>query len=428
MVYVSLTSSRAWAQEMDRCDDLAGFRSRFYIPDEVIYMDGNSLGLQSRDAAEELQRTAAEWRDLAIGGWLDADPPWFNLGEDLGRRMAPLVGAAPDEVVAAGSTTVNLHALLGSFYRPGKQRKGILGDELNFPSDIYALRSHLQLRGMDPEEHLVLVRSRDGRVLDEGDIIAHMTSDVAVCVLPSVLYRSGQLLDVAGIAAAANERGILTGLDLSHSVGALPHSLSDWGVDFAFWCTYKYLNSGPGGIAGLYVNRKHFCRSPGLAGWWGSDKDQQFAMSLDFHPAGAAGAWQIGTPGVLSAAPLLGSLRVFADAGIERVRAKSLRLTAYLIDLIDEELSGCNCRVGSPRESTRRGGHVAVEHPEARRVCAALRARGVVPDFRPPHIIRLAPVALYNTFTEVHSVVGQMKEILETREYERFPCEGPPVS
>ncbi len=430
MIQISFDRSLACAREMDLVDDLARFRSRFYIPKGKIYMDGNSLGLLSRDAEKEVERAMREWKEYAIGGWTQGDPPWFYLGEELGRRMAPLLGAEPDEVVAAGSTTVNLHALVSSFYRPREKRTCILADELNFPSDIYALRSQVRLRGLDPDQHLILVPDRDGRFLCEEEIISHMTDEVAVCVLPSVLYRSGQLLDMEKIAAAARDRGILLGFDLSHSVGAVPHLLDEWDVDFAFWCTYKYLNSGPGGIAGLYVNRKHFDREPGLAGWWGSDKREQFDMHLQFCSARSAGAWQIGTVSVLSAAPLLGSLRLFAEAGMDQVRAKSQRMTSYLIQLVDDQLSGepHGCQVGTPREAERRGGHVAVEHPDARRIARALRARGVVPDFRPPDVIRLAPAALYNSFSEVHSVVRQIREILDAREYERFGPDGPPVS
>lgn len=423
-------TDRLFAQELDRADEMKTVRGRFRIQPGVIYMDGNSLGLLSRDAEEELLRILGDWGDMGIEGWLEGDPPWFNLGEELGLRQAAMMGARVDEIVAASSTTVNLHSLLGTFYRPEGDRVKILADDLNFPSDLYAIESHLRMRGRDPARDLVRVPSRDGRFLEEDDIVEAMSEDIAVAVLPSVLYRSGQLLDMGRLAREARDRGIAVGFDCSHSAGAVKHRLSDWDVDFAFWCTYKYLNSGPGGIASLYVNRRHFRQGPAMAGWWGYDKARQFEMNPRFCPARSAGGWQIGTIAVLSAAPLLGSLRIFNEVGIDRVRRRSLKLTSYLIELVDgrlpQELYGC--RVGTPREAERRGGHVAVEHPEAYRITRALRDRGVVPDFRPPNIIRMAPVALYNSFCDVWDAVDHIRDILDTGAYEEYDPRREPVS
>ncbi len=423
-------TTEGFALELDRKDGLRPFRERFYVPQGKIYMDGNSLGLLSRDAEATLLNVLREWKELGIGGWLAAEPSWFYLGEELGKLQAPLVGAAPEEVVATSSTTVNLHSLISTFYRPEGRRGKILADELNFPSDIYALQSQLRLRGLDPAADLVLVKSRDGRTLEEEDIVAAMSEEIALALFPSVLYRSGQLLDIERLTREAHARGIIIGFDCSHSVGSVPHQLSAWEVDFAFWCTYKYLNSGPGGIASLYVNRRHFGRQPGLAGWWGYRKDRQFDMRLEFEPAPSAAGWQIGTINILSAAPLYGSLHLFAEAGIDRVRAKSLQLTSYLIYLVDETLAKppYNFSVGTPREDGRRGGHVAVEHEDAVRICEALRARGVIPDFRPPSVIRLAPVALYNTFHDVWRTVQHLKAIIDRGEHERFHRERDAVS
>lgn len=416
------------ALALDAADELAGFRERFYLPPDTIYLDGNSLGLASRDAEAALLQLLDEWKRLAIGGFLQGEPPWISLGERLGELQAPLVGAYPDEVVATASTTVNLHQLAATFYQPEGRRRKVLADELNFPSDVYALQSQVRLRGLDPAEDLVLVRSRDGRTLEEDDIIAGMTDEVAVVVLPSVLYRSGQLLDLERLTAEAHARGCLIGFDLCHSAGAVPHALSAWGVDFAYWCTYKYLNSGPGGIAGLYVNRRHHGRLPGLCGWWGYRSDARFAMRLDFEAAPTAAAWQIGTPTMLSAAPLLGSLKVFAEAGIERLRTRSLALTSYLIELVDDLPAEMGYRVGTPRDPARRGGHVAVEHRDAWRVCQALLARGVVPDFRPPDVIRLAPIALYTTYHEVWQAVRHLAAVVLDGDLERYSGERGLVS
>jgi len=421
---------RERARELDRQDPLRRFRKRFLIPRGVIYLDGNSLGLLSRDAEAGLQKALRSWRDLGIGGWLEADPPWFYLAETLGAQCAGLVGAAADEVVMSGTTTGNIHALGATFYRPAGRRTRIVADELDFPTDIYALKSLIRLRGLDPAEHLILVPSRDGRTLDEKEIAGHFNETVAMAFLPSVLYRSGQLLDLEFLTRRAHESGVVAGFDCSHSVGAVPHEFDRWNVDFALWCSYKYLNGGPGATAFLYVNRAHFERGPALAGWFGSVKERQFDMSLDFEPARNAGGWQISSPSILSSAPLLGSLAILREAGIAAVRKKSLQMTRFLIEMTDELLAPepYGFSVGTPREESRRGGHVALVHPEGWRISEALRARGVIPDFRPSDIIRIAPVALYNTHTELWTLVRHLREIVDARDYERFPTERKPIS
>jgi len=418
------------ARRLDRDDPLKKFRKRFFARPGTIYLDGNSLGLLSRDSRAALEKTVRSWEKLAIRGWLEADPPWFYLAERLGARCAPLVGAEADEVVLSGTTTVNIHTLVNTFYNPEGKRTKIIADELDFPTDIYALKSVLNLRGLDPAGHLVLVRSRDGRTLDERDIVRLFDETTALVFLPSVLYRSGQLLDMEFLTARAHEKGIPIGFDCSHSVGAVPHDFDRWGVDFALWCSYKYLNGGPGATAFLYVNRKHFGKEPALAGWFGSAKDRQFDMSLEFTPAPDAGRWQISSPSILSAAPLIGSLDIFEEAGMPAVREKSLKMTRFLMDMIEAvlvpELYGFS--IGTPREDGRRGGHVAIVHPEGMRIAEALRVRGVVPDFRPPDIIRVAPVAFYNTYTELWSLVRHLREIIDKREYEGFPAERKAIS
>lgn len=281
------------------------------------------------------------------------------------------------------------------------------------------MQSQLRLHGLNPEQHLIRVGGRDGQTLAEEDLIAAMTDEVALIVLPSVLYRSGQILDMKRLTAAARECGIPIGFDLCHSIGAIPHQLHEWGADFAFWCNYKYLNAGPGGVGGLFVHRKHFGRMPGLAGWFGSDKSVQFDMEHHFTPAGDAGAYQIGTPHLLSLAPLIGSLEIFAEAGIGPIREKSLRQTRYLMELVEEELAGMGFSIGNPRADHRRGGHVSLVHPEAVRICKSLKEKGVIPDFRAPDVIRLAPVALYTAYTELWEAVQQLKWIMEEKDYER---------
>ncbi|WP_236561054.1 kynureninase [Pontibacillus sp. HMF3514] len=409
--------SREFAKELDAQDALSVYRDEFYIQPETIYMDGNSLGLLSKRAEKSVLELLESWKTLGINGWMQGDHPWFYLSEKLGKMSASLVGAKAEEVVVTGSTTTNLHQLVSTFYKPKGKRTKILADELNFPSDIYALQSQLKLQGYDPDHHLIRVKSRDGRLIDEDDIIGNMHEDVALVVLPTVLYRSGQLLDIERLTKEAHKRGILIGFDGCHSVGAIPHEFHKWGVDFAYWCNYKYLNSGPGGVASLFVHEKHFGEVPGLAGWFGSDKEKQFDMEHTFSPAGDAGAFQIGTPHVMSVAPLLGSLEMFEEATIEKVREKSLRSTRYLMDLIEAELSSNGFVIGNPKEDENRGGHVCLEHPEAARICKSLKDHGVVPDFRAPNVIRLAPVALYVSYEEVWETVQIMKRIMDEKLY-----------
>jgi kynureninase len=418
------------ASRLDRNDPLNRFRLRFHVPPGTIYLDGNSLGLLSKDAERAVNGTLADWRGLGVRGWLEADPPWFTLAEEMGARCARLVGADADEVVMSGTTTVNIHSLANTFYRPSGARTKIIADELDFPTDIYALKSLLRLRGLDPAAHLVLVRSGDGRTIDEEDVVREMDASTALVFLPSVLYRSGQLLDMERLVREAHRKDIPIGFDCSHSAGAVPHELSSWGVDFALWCSYKYLNGGPGSTAFLYLNRRHFKSEPALAGWFGSVKERQFDMSLDFERAPNAGGWQISSPSILSAAPLIGSLAIHEEAGITAVREKSLKMTRFLMDMTDEILGEepYGFSIGTPREDRRRGGHVSLVHPEAMRIAEALRSRGVVPDFRPPDMVRIAPAALYNTYAELWRLVVHLKEIIEGREHERFPRERKAIS
>jgi len=411
-----------YARKLDKEDEISIVRSEFTIIEGIIYMDGNSLGLLSKRAEQSLMKLLESWKEHAIDGWMKGEYPWFDLSERVGGRMAPLVGGNKGEVIATGSTTVNLHQLVASFYSPEGKRTKIIADELNFPSDLYALQSQIRLKGLDPDKHLLLVNSKDGRFLDERVIIDAMTEEVALMVLPAVLYRSGQILDMELLTKEARKRGILIGFDLCHSIGAIPHRLHEWGTDFAFWCTYKYLNGGPGATGGLFVHEKHFGKEPGLGGWFGSNKSKQFDMEILPTYANDSGAFQIGTPNVFSLAPLIGSLEIFEEVGIERLRAKSLKLTAYMMDLIETELAHHDFVIGNPRDE-KRGGHIFLEHSEAARICKALKNVGVIPDFRKPNGIRLAPVPLYNTFEDVWETVQRLKSIMEEESYRQFSNE-----
>jgi kynureninase len=390
----------------------------FHLPTGVLYMDGNSLGPLTRAGHAHLMRALDDWRRLGVAAWSDATPPWYTWPECLARAMAePLLGAQPGEVAITGQTTLNLHQLLATFYRPAAGRSRLVVDALAFPTDRYAVDSALARLGRPPQD-LAVVPSRDGRTLAHEDIVATIDERTAVVVLPSVLYRSGQLLDLAAVAAHARRQGAFLILDLSHSVGILPHALDAWGVDGAVWCNYKYLSAGPGAVGGLYLAARHHGAHPGLAGWWGSDKARQFAMAAEMAPAPDAGRFQVGTPSILSLAPLAGSLEVLADVSMAGVRHASLLLTEQLIARADECLSPFGVRVGTPRDPGARGGHVALEHPEARRVSVALRSLGVVPDFRPPDVVRLCPNPLYHRREDVDAAIEAMRRVLAERLYE----------
>jgi kynureninase len=418
---IPLTPTEACALALDQADPLAAYRERFYLLPETIYMDGNSLGLLSRDAENALLRTLEAWKTGGVKGWFTGAEPWLDSGAAIGELSAAMMGAAADQVMHSATVTINIHALVASFYQPVDRRVKILADSLNFPTDLYALKGQLKLKGRDVAEDLVLISSADGRTLDEEAIADRFDDDIALAWLPSVLYRSGQLLDMEYLTAKAHAKGVLIGFDCCHSAGIVPHDLDRWEVDFAVWCGYKYLNSGPGASAFLYVNRRHFEREPMLAGWFGNRRETMFDMALDFEARPDAGRWQISSPGVLGSSTLRGSLAMINEAGIGPIRAKSLLMTTYLMSLLDTHLAQApyEFRVGSPRDDARRGGHVAVERESgADRVCEALLARGVVPDFRPPNVIRICPSPLYGTYHEIWRTVMHLREIIDNREHE----------
>lgn len=409
---------RAFAQKKDQEDPLKDFQQRFYKQEGVIYMDGNSLGLCSKDAEKALMNALEVWKKAGIDMWEKYD--YFLYQDKLGAMCAPLVNADPEEVTICMSTTMNVHQAIATFYKPTPERNKIIMDDLNFPTDRYAVYSNIRVHGYDPDECLKVVKSRDGEYIYEDDVIEAMTDDVCLVLLPSALYRSAQLIDMKKIADAAHERGIYVGFDLCHSIGAVPHDFKEIQPDFAVWCTYKYLNGGPGAIAGLYINKKHFSMEPGLAGWHGNRKDTQFNLEQYFEHAEYAGGWQTGTQPVLSMAPLEGSLEMIKEAGLENLRKKSLDITEYLMYLIDTRLSKYGFSVGNYREDSKRTGHVALVHEEAIRINAAMKARKIIPDFRFPDVIRLAPVPLYISYTEVYDMVDIIVDIMEKKEYENF--------
>lgn len=409
-----------FALRFDEDDPLAGLRERYYTRPGQIYMDGNSLGLCCRDAERAVLRAMDDWKTLGINIWTGAQTDYFLYHDVIGAKLARLIGARPEEVTVCANTTLNVHQCCATFWKPTAERFRILVDDQNFPTDRYALESQIKTRGMEPADVLKTVRSRDGKTVSEDEVIAAMTPDVAMVLLPSVLYRSAQLLDMKRLTAAAHDKGIVIGFDLCHSIGNVDHNFADIDCDFAVWCNYKYLSGGPGATAGLYINRRHFGKGPGLAGWWGNRNDTQFELRLDFSPEENAGGWQTGTGAILSMAAVDGALDIYDGVSMGDVRAKSLNISAYLMYLIDTRLAGYGFSIGNPRDDERRGGHVALEHPDAVQINEALKAANVIPDFRYPDVIRLAPVPLYTRYQDVYELVERLKNIMDTESYKQY--------
>ncbi|HEV3298492.1 MAG TPA: kynureninase [Planctomycetaceae bacterium] len=406
-----------WTREavraLDANDALAPMRKLFHLRPGVLYFNGNSLGLLSQPAERAVREVLDVWQSIGVDGWFTGPRAWLGMMDKVSAQIAPLIGADTREVTTANSTTVNLHQLLATLFRPTGTKRKILVDETIFCSDLYAIRSHLQLRGLDPVGDLVSVPAVDGALLSEDTLIEQMSDEVACVVLPSVVYHTGQLLDMQTLVEESHKRDILIGFDCSHSVGCVPHQLSRWGADFAFWGGYKYLNGGPGAVGGLYLNQRHFGRAPGLAGWFGRAKERLLEMPFEFDPAGDAEALQISTPFVLSLAPLLGSLSIISQAGIQAIRAKSLHLNGVLIDLVDARLKHRSVSLITPREDRRRGGHVALAHPKAEVLCRELHERQVIADYRKPDLLRLCPSPLYSSFEDCFEVIERLASIIE---------------
>lgn len=409
-----------YAKKLDIEDPLRGYKDRFYLQDGELYMDGNSLGLCSKDAENCLLRVLDEWKSMGINCWTKPAIQLFHYQDYLGGLLAPLIGADSDEVTVHSNTTINIHTAIGTFYSPTNSRYRILVDDINFPTDRHAIDGQLRLKGLDPETHVKVVKSRDGKMIYSDDIIDAMSEDVALILLPSVLYRSGQLLDMEHITCEARKRGIIIGWDLCHSIGAIPHDFKRIDPDFAVWCNYKYLNGGPGASAGLYINRRHFDKPSGLPGWHGNVKETQFELNHKLDKANNAGGWQSGTQHILSMAPLEGSLKMFAEAGINNIRRKSLGLTAYMRFLIGIKLEKYGFSIGTPHDDSMRGGHISLEHDEALRINEALKDSGVVPDFRYPNVIRLAPAPLYVGYEDIYELIERIIPIMENRTYEGY--------
>jgi kynureninase len=404
--------SAAAARELDANDPLAPFAAEFHHPEKAsggraVYLCGHSLGLQPKAAAAYVAQELDDWRRLAVLGHHRAARPWIEYHEFLSSPLAELVGAGPGEVVAMNSLTVNLHLMMVSFFAPAAGRDCVLLEKSAFPSDRYAIVSQLEFHGLDAPRHLIEVEPRRGedalRTADLVSAIERAGPRLALVLLPGVQYLTGQALDLATVIAAARKAGAIVGLDLAHAIGNTLLRLHDWNADFAVWCSYKYLNAGPGAIGGCFVHERHARNDalPRFAGWWGHDKASRFLMPAQFAPLPGAAGWQLSNPPVLSAAPLLASLQIFQRADLRRLRAKSVALTRFLQDAIDTRL-GTDVRVVTPGAAESRGCQLSlriVRPPaEARRCFDRLTAAGVIGDWREPDTVRLAPTPLYNSF------------------------------
>ncbi len=412
----SYQSDEAFARRLDADDPLRGYRDRFLIPchpngSPIIYLAGNSLGLQPKSVRALIEQELVDWADLGVDAHFSGKTPWYSYHEVFRESGARLVGAKPGEVVMMNSLTVNLHLMMVSFYRPTPTRYKILIEEPCFPSDLYAVKSQLQYHGFDPEDALIVAKPGDGerllRTETIDEILEQDGSRIALLMLGGVNFVTGQVLDMARIAAAARRYGCVMGLDLAHAAGNIPLQLHDWDIDFAVWCNYKYLNSGPGAVGGCFVHDRHQLALdlPRFGGWWGNDPATRFRMHLqtEFVPREGADGWQISNPPILSMAPLRASLAIFDEAGMTALRDKSERLTAYLEFLLDK-IGSNRFEIISPRDPAQRGCQLSLLiHRHGKGLLEQLHARGVVCDFREPDILRVAPVPLYNSFHDVWS-------------------------
>ena len=415
---MSLDALEARALALDAADPLAPLRARFALP-QGVYLCGHSLGPAPLAARERVLEELEDWESLGVLGHHAARRPWIGYAELLKSPLAGLVGASEREVVAMNGLTVNLHLLMASYFQPRGARRCVVIEQGAFSSDRHAVETQLRWHGLD-DDALIEVAPRAGSdLVDEGELetlLAARGDEIALVLWPGVQFRTGQVFDLARIARAAHAAGARCGFDLAHAIGNVPLSLHETGADFAVWCGYKYLNGGPGALAGAFVHERAFERSPArLAGWWGHEAASRFRMEPGFVASDGADGWQLSNPPVLSAAPLLASLQIFADTGLERLRRKALALGDLLIEGLDARFAD-TLQLVPPREAPRRGCQLSLRvlagAAAGRRLFAALEADGIVADWREPDIIRVAPVPLYNRYADVVALLQALRRAL----------------
>lgn len=417
-----------YAREMDDADVLSGFRDEFHFPEyqgkDVIYFCGNSLGLQPRGVEQYISEELEDWSIYGVEGHFHSRRPWFAYHTFFTESLAKLVGAKTKEVVAMNTLTVNLHLQMLSFYRPTKQRYKIIMEAGAFPSDMYAVESQVRMHGFNPEDAIIEVAPRKGKhTIDQDDIAAAIKknkSKLALVLFGGVNYYSGQYFDLARISSWAHEAGAMVGFDLAHAVGNKILHLHDWNVDFACWCSYKYLNSGPGAVGGIFIHEKHAKRSDTfrLAGWWGHDENTRFKMKKGFKPMKSAESWQMSNAQVFNMAAHRASLDLFDQAGMDRLAEKSLKLTAYTEFLL-RQIKHLQFEIITPQNPLERGCQLSLLFKQrGKEVFEQLQKNGVVADWREPNVIRIAPVPMYNSFEDVfrfYEILKSMKASQATK-------------
>lgn len=423
-------NSLEFAQIQDKNDELAAFRDRFYFPvmngRDVIYFTGNSLGLQPKSTQEYVLQELEDWANWGVEGHFHASKPWFHYQDFLTEQIAALLGAKNSEVVSMGSLTTNLHLLMVSFYRPDKKRYKIMCEYDLFPSDLYAVQSQAAFHGYDPDDALILLKPREGEhCLRTEDIIQSIEKhreELATVMLGAVNYYTGQFFDIPAITRAAHAAGATAGYNLAHAAGNVELKLHDWNADYACFCSYKYLNAGPGGVSGIFVHEKHENNKslPRFAGWWGNDPESRFTMPRQFVPAPGARGWQLSNAPVLPMAALKASLDIFSEAGMEKLTLKSRKLTAYLeflLNQIADEFSQQNKNVPlsiiTPQNPEARGCQLSlILHKDGKDIHRRLTEAGFILDWREPDVLRAAPVPLYNSFEDVYQFATLLRELL----------------
>ncbi|RZS67069.1 kynureninase [Pseudobacter ginsenosidimutans] len=417
-----------FAQQADQQDPLRSFRERFLIPQvngkDAIYFTGNSLGLQPKTVRSYVQQELDDWAEYGVEGHFHAKNPWFSYHEIFPEKVSKIVGALPEEVVVMNQLTVNLHLLMVSFYRPTKQRFKIICEAKAFPSDQYALETQLKFHGYDLKDALVEIAPRQGehtmRIEDILTAIDTHKDSLALVMFGGVNYYSGQVLDMKTITEAAHKAGAIAGFDLAHGAGNIPLELHNWNVDFACWCSYKYLNSGPGGVAGAFVHQKHLSNKelPRFAGWWGHTKETRFLMQPGFDPIPTAEGWQLSNAPVLSMAAHKASVDIFDEAGMPALVKKGKAMSGYLQFILEEMNAQSGTKVVeviTPKNESERGCQVSLLMlVRGKEVFKTLMDRGVIADWREPNVIRVAPVPMYNKFEDVWMFGQIIKEVLAT--------------
>ncbi len=410
-----MQSYKETARKHDAEDELAKFRDDFYFPeteaDHCVYFTGNSLGLQPKTVRDEIDTELRDWAKYGVEGHFEAEHPWFSYHELLMKPAAKMVGALDGEVVHMNGLTTNIHLLMVSFYNPTKERYKIICEAKAFPSDQYALESQVEFHGFNPHDAIVEVHPRKGEhTIREEDIeaaIEEHKEELALVFFGGVNYYTGQLFDMERITKAARSKGAVVGFDLAHAAGNVPMQLHNWDVDFAAWCTYKYFNSGPGSVAGIFVHNKHANTKnlPRFAGWWGYNKEKRFKMEPGFDPIPGAEGWQLSNAPVFAMAPHLASLKLFEKAGMDKLRAKSLKMTAFLEELINHVAKENNADIEliTPKNPESRGCQLSIlAHGYGKSLFHDLQKNGVFSDWREPNVIRIAPVPMYNSFFDCY--------------------------